>query len=166
MFNLKCKTESGRYILGKIEHGQLSGSGVIGLEYFNPMAWESASGTSCPLLKICLRALSPPNLASAKTPQKSRAQFTSSNPEGDSVWIDAFPGLAKQRRGRGMPTCKWLAARANSFCEQVSRGMSNKAFLSSLLSIKKLPKECAVTSFGQQGELQKVGFNRLGCMVR
>ena len=88
------------------------------------------------------------------------------NAEGDSVWIDAFPGLAKQRRGRGMPTCKWLAARANSFCEQVSRGMSNKAFLSSLLSIKKLPKECAVTSFGQQGDLQKVGFNRLGCMVR
>ena len=41
--------------------------------------------------------------------------------------------------------------------------MSNKAFLSS--SIKKLPKECAVTSFGQQGELQKVGFNRLGYMV-
>ena len=79
MFNLKCKTESGRYILGKIEHGQLSGSGVIGLEYFNPMAWESASGTSCPLLKICLRALSPPNLASAKTPLKSRAQFTPSN---------------------------------------------------------------------------------------
>ena len=41
--------------------------------------------------------------------------------------------------------------------------MSNKAFLSS--SIKKLPKECAVTSFGQQGGLQKVGFNRLGYMV-
>ena len=45
-----------------------------------------------------------------------------------------------------------------------SWGMSNKAFLS--LSIKKLPKECAVTSFGQQGELQKGGFNRLGYMVR
>ena len=42
--------------------------------------------------------------------------------------------------------------------------MSNKAFLSSL-SIKKLPKECAVTSFGQQGELQKVGFNRLVYIV-
>ena len=41
--------------------------------------------------------------------------------------------------------------------------MSNKAFLP--LSIKKLPKECAVTSFGQQGGLQKVGFNRLGYMV-
>ena len=40
--------------------------------------------------------------------------------------------------------------------------MSNKAFLS--LSIKKLPKECAVTSFGQQGELQKVGFNRLAAV--
>ena len=45
-----------------------------------------------------------------------------------------------------------------------SWGMSNKAFLS--VSIKKLPKECAVTSFGQQGELQKVGFNRLGYMDR
>ena len=41
--------------------------------------------------------------------------------------------------------------------------MSNKAFLS--LSIKKLAEECAVTSFGQQEELQKVGFNRLSNMV-
>ena len=48
-------------------------------------------------------------------------------------------------------------------CKHFLWGMSNKAFLS--VSIKKLPKECAVTSFGQQRELQKVGFNRLGYMV-
>ena len=75
------------------------------------------------------------------------------------------PRPCKAKKGEGCQLANGWQLVQTVFVS-MSRGMSNKAFLSSLLSIKKLPKECAVTSFGQQGELQKVGFNRLGCMVR
>ena len=80
--------------------------------------------------------------------------------------MDAFPGLAKQSQAESREANLQMFDLYKHFLwhQQRSWGMSNKAFLS--LSIKKLAEECAVTSFGQQEELQKVGFNRLGNMVR
>ena len=78
--------------------------------------------------------------------------------------VDSVYGCIPRPRKAKPEANLQMVGSCKHFLWHQSWGMSNKAFLS--LSIKKLPKECAVTSFGQQGELQKVGFNRLGYMDR
>ena len=146
----------------------VKGIPVTGRRSNRPWIFQSNGLGICPrhlvpLLKICLCALSPPNLAFGQNSSKIKGKIYLQQPKTVTQYR-CVPRPCKAKTGRGEHANLQMVGSCKQFLWHRSRGMSNKAFLS--LSIKKLPKECAVTSFGQQGGLQKVGFNRLGYMVK